>query len=318
MILATSLTDTMIKSLGPVALLIAIGAIWRALKPGGLDALHARRTINLLVLYIFYPAFAYNVISHADFGSDFFLVPLYTWLSILISGGLTWIVFSRFKSINNRARATLVLACSFGNILSIGLSVLDPLFGHQAARYVIYADILGIQILFWSFGAGISKAFGETGSGSRFSLRLFLRDLLHLPPIWAFALGFIVNLAHLPNPAIIVRTTELLGQAVVPTMLLTVGMSLSPKSLHGQTKILLTAIGIKLVAAPLLIALISIPILGKNELSESIILLSGTPTMMALILLSERYRLDTELLATVMVATTIAYFAILPCWLLIL
>ena len=40
--------------------------------------------------------------------------------------------------------------------------------------------------------------------------------------------------------------------------------------------------------------------------------------MMATIMLSERFGLDTELLASVMVATTLLYFIVLPLWLWVL
>jgi hypothetical protein len=40
----------------------------------------------------------------------------------------------------------LLIAGSFGNILSMGIAVLQSLFGPDAARYAIYADVLGISI----------------------------------------------------------------------------------------------------------------------------------------------------------------------------
>ena len=81
---------------------------------------------------------------------------------------------------------------------------------------------------------------------------------------------------------------------------------------------MLTAALIKLVVMPGLVALLCLPILGNGELGVSIVLLAGMPTMMATILLSERYGLDTELLASIMVTTTLFYFLALPVWLAIL
>lgn len=306
------------SSLGPVALLIGIGGLWRLTSPGGIDAQQARRAINMLVMYVFYPGLAYHVVTHVQFGSDFLWVPLFTWSGLLLAAALAWLVFSSVPGFRNLTRpqlGALILACSFGNILSIGLSVLQPLYGAQAARYAIYADILGISILFWSFGAGLAGACGTRLSPGGFSWRSFFRDFVRLPPVWAFAIGFIVNLAGLPNPAVLDRTAELLGQAVLPSMLLTIGMSLSPAALRSRPKLLATAALLKLIVMPALVAALCFPVLGSGELATVIVLLAGMPTMMATILLSERYGLDTELLASIMVTSTLLYFLALPAWL---
>ena len=306
--------------LAPVALLIALGYVWRLTAPGGLDALQARRAISLLVLYAFYPGLAYHVVSHARFGADIGWVPLYTWAGLLAGAALAWLVFARsglFPDLGRHQLGALILACSFGNILSIGLSVLQPLYGPGAARFAIYADILGIAILFWSLGAGLAGAWGGAGDG-RFRLSSFLRTLVRLPPVWAFVAGFTVNLLGLPNPAPIDRTAELLGQAVVPAMLLTIGLSLSPAALRQRPGLLAVAGLLKLVAMPAIVAALCLPFLGRNEMTVSIVLLSGMPTMMATIMLSERFGLDTELLASVMVGTTLLYVATLPLWLWVL
>lgn len=308
---------TLGEGLAPVALLIALGYIWRLTSPGGLDALQARRAINMLVMYAFYPGLAYHVVSRARFGPDFYWVPLYTWTGLLAAAGLAWLVFARsglFPALGRRQLGALILACSFGNILSIGLSVLQPLYGNSAARFAIYADILGIAILFWSLGAGLASAWGSNGGG-RFRPSAFFHTFVRLPPVWAFAAGFAVNLLGLPNPAPIERTAELLGQAVVPAMLLTIGMSLSPAALRQRPGLLAVAGALKLIVMPALVAALCFPLLGHNEMTVSIVLLAGMPTMMATIMLSERFGLDTELLASVMVATTLLYFAVLPLWL---
>jgi predicted permease len=305
------------EGLVPVALLIALGYLWRLTAPGGLDAPSARRAINMLVMYAFYPGLAYHVVSHARFGADIWWVPLYTWTGVLTAAGIAWLVFARsglFADLGRRQLGALILACSFGNILSIGLSVIQPLYGSGAARYAIYADILGISILFWSLGAGLASAWGSTGVGG-FRMSAFLRTFVRLPPVWAFAAGFAVNLLGLPNPAPIDRTAELLGQAVIPAMLLTIGMSLSPAALRLRPGLLAMASLLKLVVMPALVAAMCFPILGHNEMTVSIVLLAGMPTMMATIMLSERFGLDTELLASVMVASTLLYFAVLPLWL---
>lgn len=224
---------------------------------------------------------------------------------------------SRFSTLLKPQIGALILACAFGNILSIGLSVLQPLYGADAARFAIYADILGISALFWTLGAGLASTWGDKGDGG-FRIASFARTFVRLPPIWAFAAGFLVNLLDLPNPGIVDQTAEMLGRAVIPAMLLTIGMSLSPAALRRNPRLLATVALLKLVLMPAMVAALCLPVFGHNEMSISIVLLAGTPTMMATIMLSERFGLDTELLASAMVATTLLYSITLPLWLWVL
>jgi len=51
---------------------------------------------------------------------------------------------------------------------------------------------------------------------------------------------------------------------------------------------------------------------------QATVLMAATPSMMATMILSERYGLNTELLSTVLVASTALFFVSLPLWLMLL
>jgi Membrane transport protein. len=51
---------------------------------------------------------------------------------------------------------------------------------------------------------------------------------------------------------------------------------------------------------------------------QATVLLAATPSMMATMILSERYGLNTELLSTVLVTSTALFFVTLPVWLWVL
>lgn len=56
--------------------------------------MQARRAINMLVMYAFYPGLAYHVVSHARFGPDFWWVPLYTELLASVMVATTLLYFA--------------------------------------------------------------------------------------------------------------------------------------------------------------------------------------------------------------------------------
>lgn len=309
----TELMNSLQQGVAPLIALIVLGFIWRVKQPAGLSVVDTRRTINALVLYLFYPGIAYDVISRVQFGREIFLVPASVWLSLLAAMGLAWLIFSRLRKpwqISNPAMGALLIGCSFGNILSMGIAVLTSLFGPDAARYPIYADVIGLSLLYWTVGAGFASVMGTRDQS--FHLGGFALTILKMPPVWAFFAALAVNLLALPMPLWVGKTAHLLGQAVVPSMLLTVGMSISLDVVKRSPRMILLASSIKLIVMPLLIAAITISLLGLTEVSKVMILLAGMPTMMATILLSERFGLDTEVLAAVMVVSTLGFFFTLP------
>ncbi len=301
------------RGVAPLVALIALGFVWRKTTPAGLSAVDTRRTINALVLYLFYPGIAYDVISHAHLGLEVAWVPASIWFGLLAAMGLGWLIFGRRREawgLSSPGLGAVLIAGSFGNILSMGIAVLQSLYGTEAARYAIYADILGISILYWTIGAGTASILGSRDQ--TFRLGAFALTLLKMPPVWAFAAGLIVNLFAVPMPQWVGTTAHLLGQAVVPSMLLTVGMSMSLETVRRSPRTILLASAIKLIAMPALVAAFALPLFGMNEMTQVMILLAGMPTMMATVLLAERFGLDTELLAAVMVVSTLGFFITLP------
>ena len=301
------------RGVAPLIALIALGFVWRIKTPAGLTVVDTRRTINALVLYLFYPGIAYDVISRVHFGREIFLVPASIWFGLLAAMGLGWLVFSRLRGvwgISAPAIGALLIGCSFGNILSMGIAVLQSLFGPDAARYPIYADVIGISLLYWTLGAGVASVMGTKEQS--FKLSAFAMTILKMPPVWAFFAGLMVNLFAIPMPQWVGTTAHLLGQAVVPSMLLTVGMSISLETVKRSPRMILMASAIKLIVMPAIVAAVALPLLGMTEVTQVMILLAGMPTMMATILLSERFGLDTEILAAVMVVSTVGFFFTLP------
>lgn len=301
------------RGVAPLIALIALGFVWRIKTPAGLNVVDTRRTINALVLYLFYPGIAYDVISRVNFGREIFLVPASIWFGLLAAMGLGWLVFARLRTvwgISAPAVGALLIGCSFGNILSMGIAVLQSLFGPEAARYPIYADVIGISLLYWTLGAGVASVMGTKEQS--FKLSAFAMTILKMPPVWAFFAGLVVNFFAISMPQWVGTTAHLLGQAVVPSMLLTVGMSISLETVKRSPRMILAASAIKLIVMPALVAAVALPLFGMTEVTQVMILLAGMPTMMATILLSERFGLDTEILAAVMVVSTLGFFFTLP------
>jgi predicted permease len=218
----------------------------------------------------------------------------------------------RFFALSGPAQlGALVITCGLPNIISLGIPVVQALFGPDAARYAIYSDILGINPLFWSLALWVAVRCGSHGERLQNPLQ-FLRVLTRLPPIWAFLIGFALNVLGVPIAPWLDKATSMLGYATMPAMLLTVGMSLAFGHFRLHWRPLAGVVAIKLLLVPLAVYGVARALVGPGETTVATTLLMGMPTMMAAMILSERFGLDTELLAAVMVGSPLLYFVTLP------
>ncbi|HCO44218.1 MAG TPA: AEC family transporter [Gammaproteobacteria bacterium] len=309
----TSLAPVLQQALLPVGSIMGVGLVWRRVRPGGVDAATARRVIGALVMYVFYPALAFHTVTRAQVNAELILAPALTMFAIVLGMGLAFGLFRLplFRLTGPAQLGALVIACGLPNIISLGIPVLQALFGPDGARYAVYADILGINPLFWSLALWVSVRCGSHGEQLDTPWQ-FLRVLTKLPPIWAFLIGFVLNVTGVAVPAGIDKAAGMLGYATMPAMLLTVGMSLSFGHFLRFRRHVIGVSLIKLVLVPAAVYALAHPLAGSGELTVATTLLMGMPTMMASMILSERFGLDTELLAAVMVGSTLLYFVTLP------
>lgn len=308
-----SLAPVLQQALLPVGGIMGVGYLWRRLRPGGIDAPTARRVIGALVMYVYYPALAFHTVVRAEVNAELILAPLLTMFAIVFGMALAFGLFrQRFFALSGPAQlGALVIGCGLPNIISLGIPVVQALFGPGGARYAIYSDILGINPLFWSLALWVAVRCGNHGEQLQTPAQ-FLRVLIRLPPIWAFVIGFALNVLGVPIAPWLDKATSMLGYATMPAMLLTVGMSLAFGHFRLHWRPIAGVALIKLVLVPLAVYGLAHAIAGPGELTVATTLLMGMPTMMAAMILSERFGLDTELLAAVMVGSTLLYFVTLP------
>lgn len=299
----------------PVAMTVTLGYLWRRTEPGGLRAVDARYQINQLVMYLFYPAMVLSVVTAVPLSADVLWVPALTAAAVLFGVITARCVFALpiFAGLSRPQLGALLLAGGFSNMISLGVPVLQAIFGPASARYAIYGDVLAIAPLLWILGAWIGLRYadgGKLGSGKWGVARI----LAKLPPIWAFVIAILLNLAGVRFGGGFAHGLDMLGNATIPCMLLTVGMSLSFGRLIRYPGVLFASSAIKLVLVPAFVFALGSLCVGDGELLRATVIENGMPTMMATVIISELFGLDTEMLAVAMVGSTLLFFGTIGFW----
>ena len=295
----------------PIALLVAAGGLWVRFRRR-FPAEPLRVNLNRLVVDVFAPPLLFALSAQAAITRELLTVPALTLAGIGISFALLYPLLFHSplgRGLRRETRAAILLAGCFGNVLFMGYPTLTFLYGDLGGSYAAFADVLASTPLVWTAGVWIATRLGHEG-GQGHSL---LRTMLTLPPIWGFVLGFAVNLAGLDLEPL-VKAAKFMGQATIPVMLFTLGLSIPWRDLK-PTRPVLAAVAVKLVIAPLLVFLLARATFGELKAAQTAAILEvAMPTMLMAASFADRFQLDVRAAALTASWTSLAFLVTLPAW----
>lgn len=308
---AAFLLDLFLQVWLPIALLVAAGGLWARFRQDP-PADKLRVCLNRLVVDVFAPPLLFALSAQAQLDREMLSVPLLTLSGILVSISLLYPLLYHAplgRALSREARAAILLAGSFGNVLFMGYPVLTFLYGPMGGSYAAFADVLASTPLLWTLGVWIATRLGHPGGGAT----SLLATVLRLPPIWGFVLGFAVNFAGLQIEPLI-QAARFMGQATIPLMLFTLGLSI-PWSELRPTRPVLAAVAVKLVIAPLVVLGLAHVVLGALRAAQAAAILEvAMPTMLMAASFADRFGLDVRAAALTVSWSSLLFMLVLPAW----
>jgi len=296
-------------ALGATAVL---GSVLRYVMPD-LDVADLRQKLNRLVLAVFLPALFLKVIYGAQVDAAFWQVPVLALGGLLITVATGIAVYSLLP-LEPRSRGALVLAGAFGNVTYLGIPYLQGVFPAAVLQVTTTAILYEMTITPANLFLGSMLASRYAGS-ARAGMGEALRRLATLPLLWAIAAALLLNLLHIALPAFLLGAATLLGNAVSGLMILSLGMALRLETLRDrgrQLGALLPCVMIKLGLSPLVVWA-GTRLLGVSQpFADAAILEAAMPTQLIVLVVADRFGLDTELAALAALVTTTASFGTLP------
>lgn len=290
------------------AALIAVGVLWRVVRPLGLDGDTLRLNLTGVVYGLLLPALVLVVLWRAPLTTDAVRVALSAVLGI--GGGmfLAWLWFARRARHSNAVVGALLLASSFPNATYLGLPVLETSLGSWARTVAIQYDLFACTPILLSVGVILAARFGGVGYQGHPALAL-----LRVPPLWAAIAGVALNLTGVPLAPIVAGWLDMLAAGVVPLMLFSLGLGLRwNRAWVHQWPVMVPVVLIQLVAMPALVWIGAGAMGLSGETLTAVTLEAGMPSMVLGVVLCDRYRLDTGIYAMAVTVTTAAAMVTLP------
>ncbi|MCL7744718.1 AEC family transporter [Guyparkeria hydrothermalis] len=288
---------------------IALGHVWRYLPLGGWTADRARGALTSSVYYLFLPALVFSVLWRAPLGVDTLRIAGTAAVAVLTSMALMALV-GRMMRLGRLQFGALLLAASFPNATYMGLPLLGSLFGDAGKAIAIQYDLFACTPLLLSVGILLAARFGESEEAVH-----PIKTLLKVPPLWAAVAGAGLNLAGVPQPDWAAEWLDRIGAAVVPVMLVALGMSLRLETLTGRQLLTVSpAIAIQLLWMPLAALGFALAVGAEGLTLTAVVLEAAMPVMVLGLVICDRFGLDTSLYATTASASTLLALLSLPFW----
>lgn len=277
----------------PVFALVAIGYV---VGPRlGLEA----RTLSRVAYFVLVPAFTFNVLTTARIEAAVAgRMVLYIGVVEVACAAAAIIVARLFRRSPQMAGAYVLIAV-FPNVGNFGLPIVQFAFGPDA---LIAATIYFIAMSTISFIIGVAAATWHHGSNLR-----SLVAVLKTPAVIAVVPALLFNGFGVGPPLVIERPAGLLAGAMVPVMLVALGVQLAGAGIPRLDGDMLGASLIRLIAGPALAALIAIPFHLTILARDAGILQSAMPAaVLASIIAFEHELLPAFVTATVLFSTLIS------------
>lgn len=278
--------------LGPVLILVAVGVIVG--RRMGISP----EPLAKLAYWVIGPAFIFDSLANAGLASDALgRLALASFIAFAASAVFALAVSARLP---RDRRSMIVTTGAWGNTGNFGLAIATFTFDDSALPY---AAVCLVVVNTSGLILGVASANG----GWRGIAMAFTR-----PMTLAVVPGLIVNFAETEVPLVVDRPVGLLAGAIIPLMLITLGIQLGQ---IGWPQVDLDAgrsLLAKLIVQPL-VALAAVSVLDLGEVAGgAVVLQAAMPAAVFTAVLAIEQRTRPDETATIVMAGTLASIVTLP------
>ncbi len=237
----------------PVLLMVGLGACLQKAKP--LDI----QTLSKVTIWLLVPSFLFLKIYESNLTwTQIGGVSLALTLPMIVVAGLLYFLLRWFR-VPIPALSAIIMSAVVVNAGNFGIPVAELTYASRGGTPLLQfpgmtsADGVAVQALcvlisnltLWGFGyVAITLAKGDGWRG--------VLGYFKLPMIYAIVLAFILRDTHTPLPKLVTFPLQMLTDATVPIMLITLGAQLARSARWPQWHIVLPVAAIKLALMPLI------------------------------------------------------------------
>ena len=255
------------------------------------------RSLSRTAYYVFIPAFVFNIISEAKIDSELALQMLSFILVAQIAVALLGFLVGKALRQSREITAAFVLIATFGNVGNFGLPLIVFRLGETARTY---ATVYFVATVFISFVICVGVASWVRSGGVTAVFSVF-----KTPALIAVIPALVFNITDVEVPIFLSRLSGLLGQAMIPVMLISIGVQMGEIPKIKINFNVFAASTVRLIGGPVL-ALLIVPYFGLEGLERSTgILQAAMPAAVLASIIAMEYKLLPEFVTTTVLFSTL-------------
>jgi predicted permease len=255
------------------------------------------RSLSRFAYFIVVPAFVFNLISGADVEAALALQMIVYIVAVHIACAVLGFVVAWLLRRPPQIIAAYVLLAVFGNVGNFGLPIVEFRLGQEG---LVAATIYFLAITTTAFIIGVAAANWSSNGSLGAILAVFRTPaLLAIPPALFF------HWVEIEPPLFISRAAALLAGALIPTMLVALGLQLTSIKQPRLTTDVVVATTVRLLGGALLAFLLAAPFGMTGIERAAAIIQSATPTAVLASIIAIEYELLPEFVATTVLFSTL-------------
>lgn len=286
---------------------LAVGVVLRASNRVPADA---HQTMNAFVINISLPALALLQIPQLHL-SGRLLVPIsMPWLMFTAVAGTMWVIGTK-SGLSRNTTGALIMTAGLANTSFMGVPMIEAFYGQSYMSIGLLIDQLGTYLVLSTLGLAIACFC----SRSTASVGEIARRVATFPPLLALLLAVVLATAHIAYPPSVEALLQRLSGTLAPLALVSVGLQLRLGALGGKLAELSLGLGVKLFAAPLLLALLYLWLVGASgDLARVTLFEAAMGPQIGGAIVATQYGLDPPLVTLMVGLGTLMAFVSLPAW----
>lgn len=255
------------------------------------------RTLSRVSYYVFMPAFVFHIISEAQIQAA--LVGQMTIYITAVYIACALLAFAVARGLRRSPEVTgmYVLIAAFSNSGNFGLSIARFRFGELA---MTPATIYFIVLTLVGFTIGVAAASWARGGAMG-----AIASVFKTPSLLAFIPAALLSMMNVGVPLFFSRITGLLADAMIPVMLVTLGVQLADVGKPQLSLDVVVASAVRLLGGPILAAILAIPFGLTGLVRSAGILQASMPAAVLTAIIALEYELVPGLVTTTVLFSTI-------------
>ena len=291
--------------ISPVFILIILGNILRRV---GVPDVSFWDVNDKLVYWVLIPALLFHEIAQINLTISM----LYAYGAVILGGlavvTIVSIFFGKFLGYSPEIWTSMLQGAARHNAF-IALAIAGSLFGNEglaigAVFMLLYVPSINIVVI-----SIMVASLNQPGKNSsqKSIINIFI-ELTKNPFILAMIAGLLVSLFPLERMSVLIDTTELLGSAALPIMLLTIGAKIKVRDLTLQITPIIISNLLKLVILPVTVYFVAVYLdLSKTEIIVAVIF-SAVPTATMSYTFAKQFGADDKLMRGILTTQIVLSF----------